>query len=48
MPGVIGYIDGTHVKIQRPTEHEDVFVNRKGFHSINVQVMALYPITMTW
>ena len=22
MPGVIGFIAGTHVKIQRPTEHE--------------------------
>ena len=48
MPGVIDFIAGTHVKIQRPTEHEEVFVNRKGFHSINVQVMALLSIDMTW
>ncbi|XP_071497397.1 putative nuclease HARBI1 [Diadema antillarum] len=38
-PGVIGLIDGTHVKIQAPTEDEHQFVNRKRFHSINVQVV---------
>ncbi|XP_072169737.1 putative nuclease HARBI1 [Diadema setosum] len=38
-PGVVGVIDGTHVKIIAPTEHEDQFVNRKRYHSINVQVV---------
>ncbi|KAE8742320.1 hypothetical protein FOCC_FOCC012120 [Frankliniella occidentalis] len=36
--GVVGYVDGTHVAIKRPTEREDVFVNRKGYHSMNVQI----------
>ncbi|CAC5417874.1 HARBI1 [Mytilus coruscus] len=36
-PGVIGCIDGTHVKIQAPSEDEPAYVNRKGWHSINVQ-----------
>ncbi|XP_050707771.1 putative nuclease HARBI1 isoform X3 [Eriocheir sinensis] len=38
-PGVIGVVDGTHVRIVAPKEEEDVFVNRKGYHSINVQVI---------
>ena len=39
-PGVIGCIDGTHIRIQGPTAHESDFVNRKGFHSINVQAIC--------
>ena len=39
-PGVIGCIDGTHVRIQGPSENENDFVNRKGFHSINVQAIC--------
>ncbi|VDI69599.1 Hypothetical predicted protein [Mytilus galloprovincialis] len=39
-PNVIGCIDGTHVHIQAPTEDEPAYVNRKGFHSINVQVIC--------
>ena len=38
-PGVIGVIDCTHVKIIAPREHEEQFVNRKRYHSINVQVV---------
>ena len=37
-PNIFGCIDGTHIEIQAPTMHEDQFVNRKGYHSINVQV----------
>ncbi|XP_048575395.1 putative nuclease HARBI1 [Nematostella vectensis] len=29
-PGVIGCIDGTHVKLQAPTNYENDYVNRKG------------------
>ncbi|XP_048577473.1 putative nuclease HARBI1 [Nematostella vectensis] len=39
-PGVIGCIDGTHVKLQAPTNHENDYVNRKGQHSINVQAVC--------
>ena len=39
-PGVIGCIDGTHVRIQGPSAHKSEIVNRKGFHSINVQVIC--------
>ena len=39
MPGVVGAIDGTHMKIIAPSKDEDVFVNRKKVHSINTQVV---------
>ena len=38
-PNVIGSVDCTHVKIQGPTNNEQDYVNRKGYHSINVQVV---------
>ena len=37
-PSVVGAIDGTHIPIIAPAEDEHFFVNRKGFHSLNVQV----------
>jgi hypothetical protein len=41
MPGVYGLIDCKHVNIQRPqTEDSEVFRNRKGHFSINVQVIC--------
>ena len=39
-PGVIGCIDGTHIRIQGPSDNENDFVNRKGYHSINVQAVC--------
>lgn len=36
-PGVIGCVDGTHIRIQAPHNNENGYVNRKGYHSINVQ-----------
>lgn len=36
-PHVIGCIDGTHIPILRPTEFEWQYVNRKFYHSLNVQ-----------
>ncbi|XP_062373191.1 putative nuclease HARBI1 [Sardina pilchardus] len=38
IPGIVGCIDGTHVRIQAPSEHEYLYINRKGYHSINVQI----------
>ena len=39
-PCAIGCIDGTHVRITAPHENEPDFVNRKGYHSINVQAIC--------
>lgn len=36
-PKVIGAIDGTHVKIA-PKKNPESYVNRKGYHSIQLQV----------
>ena len=38
MPGVVGCVDGSHVRIVRPVNNEKAYVNRKNYHSINVQV----------
>lgn len=39
MPGVLSLVDGTHVAISAMSkEVEHAYVNRKGFHSINVQI----------
>ena len=38
-PKVVGAIDCTHVKILAPSLEEEIYVNRKGYHSINVQVI---------
>lgn len=40
-PKVIGAIDGTHIHIKAPLEDKQSYVNRKGYHSIHVQVKNL-------
>ena len=39
-PLVLGCIDGSHVPILAPSTNEDIYVNRKGFHSINIQAIC--------
>ncbi|XP_059915809.1 putative nuclease HARBI1 [Gadus macrocephalus] len=39
-PNVIGCIDGTQVPILAPSINEADYVNRKGYHSINVQMIC--------
>lgn len=41
VPGVIGAIDGTHIKITAPKDEAEVYVNRKGCHSIQLQVCLI-------
>ena len=37
----IGYIDGTHFRLaQKPTKHAETYYNRKGFYSLNCQVVC--------
>ncbi|XP_062849564.1 putative nuclease HARBI1 [Trichomycterus rosablanca] len=39
-PRVIGCMDGTHIPIKAPAENEEDYVNRKSFHSINIQIIC--------
>nr|XP_033465325.1 putative nuclease HARBI1 isoform X2 [Epinephelus lanceolatus] len=39
-PGVLGAIDCTHVQLRAPTQNAVIYINRKGTHSINVQVIC--------
>lgn len=38
-PKIIGAVDGTHIRIDAPKENATDYVNRKGFHSIQLQVL---------
>ncbi|OXU17281.1 hypothetical protein TSAR_009853 [Trichomalopsis sarcophagae] len=39
-PGVIGALDDTHIRISAPKEHQQSYINRKGFHSIHLQALC--------
>ncbi|KAJ8403265.1 hypothetical protein AAFF_G00354820 [Aldrovandia affinis] len=39
-PNIIGAIDCTHIAIRAPHANEYVYVNRKNYHSINVQLIC--------
>lgn len=39
-PDVVGAIEGTHVKILAPFQHEAKYINCKLYHSINVQLVV--------
>ncbi|KAJ1180964.1 hypothetical protein NDU88_006175 [Pleurodeles waltl] len=41
IPNIIGAIDGTHVALVPPKDNEQVYRNRKNYHSMNVQVVCL-------
>ncbi|KAJ1136558.1 hypothetical protein NDU88_002973 [Pleurodeles waltl] len=41
IPNVIGAIDGTHVALVPPRDREQVYRNRKSYHSMNIQVVCL-------
>lgn len=37
-PKTIGAIDGTHIRINAPKKNPTDYINRKGYHSIQLQV----------
>ncbi|KAM0724678.1 putative nuclease HARBI1 [Formica fusca] len=43
-PKVIGAIDGTHINIRAPHINAECYVNRKGQHSIQLQVICLFVL----
>ncbi|XP_022828419.1 putative nuclease HARBI1 [Spodoptera litura] len=40
IPGCLGCIDGSHVAIVRPAQHEERYYCRKNYHSLNVQLIC--------
>ena len=48
IPGVLGAINGTHVAIQSPGgDDADIYWNRKGYFSVNVQLVCDHTGDMT-
>uniref|UniRef100_A0A1Y1JVQ6 Nuclease HARBI1 n=1 Tax=Photinus pyralis TaxID=7054 RepID=A0A1Y1JVQ6_PHOPY len=41
-PNVIGAIDGTHISITAPKNNAEAYVNRKGYHSMQLQVGSYF------
>ena len=39
-PGVLGAIDGTHIPIKAPHNNHEQYINRKGFFSVQLQVIC--------
>ncbi|KAL1492461.1 hypothetical protein ABEB36_010713 [Hypothenemus hampei] len=39
-PNVFAAIDGTHIKIDKPTNDPDSFINRKGYYSMHMQAVC--------
>ncbi|XP_058974719.1 putative nuclease HARBI1 [Musca domestica] len=40
IPGIVGCIDGTHVRMVKPSEDESLFYNRKGTFSMNAMIVS--------
>ncbi|XP_030745989.1 putative nuclease HARBI1 isoform X2 [Sitophilus oryzae] len=47
LPGIIGCIDCTHIAIVAPVINEHIYMNRKGFHSLNVQMICDEKLRIT-
>ncbi|KAL6728280.1 hypothetical protein Aduo_010065 [Ancylostoma duodenale] len=48
IPEIIGCVDGSHVEIRAPLETEYAYVNRKGWHSINVGLACDFFKIFIW
>ena len=38
----LGAVDGTHIPLRKPNENPSTYINRKGYHSLNVQACVDY------
>lgn len=41
-PGIIDCVDGTHIKIIKPSINGIDYLNRKGYYSINAMIVTFY------
>ena len=39
-PGVLGAIDGCHIPVKAPRKNRKQYINRRGFHSLQLQVIC--------
>nr|XP_022290278.1 putative nuclease HARBI1 [Crassostrea virginica] len=46
-PNVLGCIDCTHIRLKKPNNNKADFVNRKGYHSLNVQMCCDHKFVIT-
>ncbi|XP_061166373.1 putative nuclease HARBI1 [Saccostrea echinata] len=46
-PGIAGALDGTHIRIAKPTNHGDSYINRKGFPSLQLQAVCKEDMMFT-
>lgn len=46
-PGIVGCIDGTHIEIPAPKESPKSYVNRKGYHSLQLQAVCREDMRFT-
>ena len=46
-PGVVGSVDGTHIAIPGPKDHRDSYINRKGYPSMQLQVVCTSTLKFT-
>lgn len=47
MEGVLGAIDGTHIAIKAPKNHQEAYIIGKGFHSIQLQAICDHQMVFT-
>ncbi|KAK5648193.1 hypothetical protein RI129_003085 [Pyrocoelia pectoralis] len=47
MTGVIGAIDGSHIRINAPKDYHTSYINRKGYHSILLQAVCNVDLLFT-
>ena len=46
-PGVLGAIDGSYIPVKRPRKNPEQYINRKGFHSLQLQVICDADVLFT-
>jgi hypothetical protein len=48
MRKVIGAIDGSHIPITAPRQNQEVYISRRGFHSIVLQAICNHKLVFTY
>lgn len=41
-PGIIGAVGGSHIEILAPKENPEAYINRKKYHSLQLQVRSFF------